>query len=448
MTYDEAIQYLYGLQRFGIKLGLSNMMRLLEALEHPEQRFPSVLVGGTNGKGSTAAFLASILQAAGFRVGLYTSPHLLSFTERFLINGLPIAREEVAALTEEVRSVIEQRFPPSPRPLTPDPPFPHPTYFEVSTAIAFLAFARKGVDYAVVEVGLGGRFDATNILTPEVSIITNVSLEHQEYLGRTLQEIAIEKAGIVKEGKRVVTAAEVPGVCSVLEKVCRERGASLLRVQDRFSFQVRRSDFEGQAFDLVGEAGSYRGLETKLLGRHQLVNAATALAAVELLPIATPSREAVARGLRQAWWPGRLQVVGRRPLLLLDGAHNPAGASALAAFVQEHLAPRRLVLVFGVLKDKDWEGMLSQVGPLASVVILTKPESERAADPRALTAADRYCPKLELQPSVKEAIGLAREVASPGDAILVTGSLFTVAAALRALGYSDLFPPNEGGVVV
>jgi len=448
MTYDETIQYLYNLQRFGIKLGLSNMMRLLEALDHPEQRFPSILVGGTNGKGSTAVFLASILQAAGFRVGLYTSPHLLSFTERFLINGLPIAREEVAALTEEIRSVIEQRFPSSLQPSAPSLQLPHPTYFEVSTAIAFLAFARKGVNYAVVEVGLGGRFDATNILTPEVSIITNVSLEHQEYLGRTLQEIAFEKAGIVKEGKRVVTAAEVPGVCSVLEKVCQERGASLLRVQDRFSFQVRRSDLEGQTFDLVGEAGSYQNLEIGLLGRHQLMNAASAVAAVELLPRATPSREAIAKGLRQARWPGRLQVVGRKPLLLLDGAHNPAGASALAAFVQEHLASRRLVLVFGVLKDKDWEGMLSQLGPLASIVILTKPESERAADPRALTAAERYCPKLELQPSVKEAIGLAREVASSDDAILVTGSLFTVATALSVLGYSDLFLPPQGRVVV
>lgn len=431
MTYDEAIQYLYGLQMFGVKLGLQNMARLLDALDHPEERFPSVLIGGTNGKGSTAAFLASILQAQGYKVGLYTSPHLLDFTERILINGAPIAQEEVAALADELRPVISSVF-----------STPHPTFFEVSTAMAFLHFARCGVDYAVVEVGLGGRFDATNVLTPEVAIVTNVSLEHQEYLGRTLEKIAFQKAGIIKEGGKVVTAAEEPEALAVLEQVAREKAASLFRIQERFRWTIRRSDLEGQIFDLFGEEASYNGLEIKLLGKHQVTNAATALLAAETLG-RRPSQEAIAEGLKRAWWPGRLQIMGREPLLILDGAHNPAGAKALAAFVREHLASRRLILLFGVLKEKDWEGMLSELGPLASVVVLTRPESERAADPHDLTTAERYCPKIEIQEEVAEALDLAQEAASPEDAILVTGSLFTVAAALKALGCTELFLPSS-----
>ncbi len=435
MPYQDAIEYLYSLQRFGIKLGLQNMVRLLEALGRPDRQFTSILIAGTNGKGSTAAFLASILKAAGARVGLYTSPHLLDFHERILINGSPLPRDEIARLIEEVRSAIQEAFPAINHQ-------PSPTFFEASTALAFLAFARKQVEYAVVEVGLGGRFDATNVLLPKVSVITNIALDHQEYLGSTLGEIAFEKAGIIKEGGKVVTAAEAFEALAVIEQVALERRASLVRVQERFRWEVQRSDLEGQVFDLLEGERGYRDLRIRLLGRHQILNAVTAVAAVLVLQDSRVSEEAIVRGLGEAWWPGRLQIAGRKPLLLLDGAHNPAGASTVAAFLQECLPSRRIILVFGVLRDKDWEGMLSHLGPLTSMVILTRPESDRAADPRDLTAVDRYCPKLEIQPEVKEALALAKEAAGPDDVILVTGSLFTVAAALRALGIQEVFGPG------
>lgn len=456
MPYQEAIEYLYGLQRFGIKLGLQNMVRLMEALGRPDQQFASILIAGTNGKGSTAALLASILKAAGYKVGLYTSPHLLDFNERILIDGLPLPQDEIARLIEEVRSAIQHAFPAVGRqqsgvsarqsqdliPHTQDLPSPYPTFFEASTALAFLAFARKRVDYAVVEVGLGGRFDATNVLVPNVSVITNISLEHQEYLGNTLGEIAFEKAGIIKERGRVVTAAEAFEALAVIERVARERSALLFKVQEPFRCEVKRSDLEGQVFDLLGGEREYRDLMIRLLGRHQIVNAATAMAAVLLLQDSRISEEVIVRGLHDAKWPGRLQIVEREPFVILDGAHNPAGASTVAAFIQGCLPSRRIVLVFGVLKDKDWEGMLALLGPLASMVILTKPESDRAADPRDLASVDRYCPKLEIQLDVREALALAKEAADPDDVILVTGSLFTVASALKALGIGEVFGPD------
>lgn len=434
MLYQDAIEYLYGLQRFGVKLGLQNMVRLMETLGRPDQRFASILIAGTNGKGSTAAFLASILKAAGGRVGLYTSPHLLDFQERILINGSPLPRDKIARLIEEVRSAIREAFPAISHQ-------PSPTFFEASTALAFLAFAGEGVEYAVVEVGLGGRFDATNVLLPKVSVITNIALDHQEYLGSTLGEIAFEKAGIIKEGGKVVTATEAFEALTVIEQVALERRASLMKVQECFRCEVKRSDLEGQVFDLLGGEWEYRDLRIRLLGRHQILNAATAVAAFLLLQGPPASEETIVRGLWEATWPGRLQIVRREPLLILDGAHNPAGASTVAAFLQECLPSRRIILVFGVLRDKDWEGMLSSLGPLASMVILTKPESDRAADPRDLTTVDRYCPKLEIQPDVKEALVLAKEAAGRDDVILVTGSLFTVASALRALGIQEVFGP-------
>jgi dihydrofolate synthase/folylpolyglutamate synthase len=439
MTYTEATEFLFSLRRFGWRLGLETIQQLLELLENPQRSVPSAHIGGTNGKGSTAAMLAAILQAAGHRTGLYTSPHLLDFTERIRVNGRPIGEAEVTHLTARLKELCAAHFPhcPTPHPAPDAAPdrLTHPTFFELTTAMAFQFFRQEATEVAVIEVGLGGRFDATNVITPQVSVVTNVSLEHQEYLGRTLPEIAGEKAGIVKPGVPVVTATRGEG-SEVIRQAAAERGAPLIPIQEVYTWTIRESGLAGQTFDLAGPARRYAGLRIPLAGRHQTENAVAAIAAAEALEAQglRVGEAAIRHGLDQARWPGRLQIVSDRPRILLDGAHNPAGAQALAAFVEEQRSTlNRLILVFGVLRDKDWEAMLAPLGHLADQAILTHPPADRGADPHELVAADRYCRKVEILTDPQEGVALARSLAHPEDTILVTGSLYTVAAALRAL---------------
>jgi len=436
MTYTEATEFLFSLRRFGWRLGLETIQRLLDLLGNPQQGMPSIHIGGTNGKGSTAAMLAAILQAGGRRTGLYTSPHLLDFTERIRVNGCPIGEVEVTLLTARLMALCAAHFAPSPTPNAPPDRLPHPTFFELTTAMAFQYFRQEATEAAVVEVGLGGRFDATNVVTPQVSVVTNVSLEHQEYLGRTLAEIAREKAGIVKPGVPVVTATRGDAY-EVIRQAAADRRAPLISIHEAYTWTIRESGLAGQTFDLAGPARRYAGLRIPLAGRHQTENAVAAIAAAEVLEAQgfRIGETAIRHGLERASWPGRLQSVSDRPQILLDGAHNPAGAQALAAFVAEHRSGlNRLILVFGVLRDKDWEAMLAPLGRLADQTILTHPPADRGADPHDLVAADRYCPKVEIAADPGEGVALARSVAHPEDTILVTGSLYTVAAALRALG--------------
>lgn len=435
MTYAEATEFLFSLRRFGWRLGLETVYRLLDLLDNPQRAVPSAHIGGTNGKGSTSAMLGAILQAAGYRTGLYTSPHLLNFTERMRVNGIPIGEGEVTRLTARLKDLCAAHFAHHPIPNPPSDRLPHPTFFELTTAMAFQHFARQAVEAAVIEVGLGGRFDATNVITPHVAVVTNVSLEHQEYLGRTLAEIGMEKAGIIKPGVPVVTATRGEGH-EVIRRTAAERGAPLVPVQEAYAFTVRESGLAGQVLDLTGPSRRYEALQIPLAGRHQAENAVTAVAAAEVLETQgfRLGEAAIRRGLQQARWPGRLQVVSDRPRILLDGAHNPAGARALAAFLAEHRSTlHRLILVFGVLRDKDWEAMLALLGPLADQTILTHPPADRGADPHELVMADRYCLKVEIAADPGDGLALARAVAGPDDTILVTGSLYTVAAALRAL---------------
>jgi len=439
VTYTEATEFLFSLRRFGWRLGLETIQRLLNLLGNPQRSVPSAHIGGTNGKGSTAAMLAAILQTAGHRTGLYTSPHLLDFTERIRVNGRPIGEAEVTQLTARLKELCAEHFvhyPMStPVPQAASDRLPHPTFFELTTAMAFQFFRQEATEAAVVEVGLGGRFDATNVITPQVSVVTNVSLEHQDYLGRTLSEIGGEKAGIVKRDVPVVTATRGEGY-EVIRQASVERRAPLIPIQEAYTWTIRESGLDGQTIDLAGPVRRYAGLRIPLAGRHQIENAVVAIAAAEVLETQglRVGEAAIRYGLEQARWPGRLQIVSDRPRILLDGAHNPAGAQALAAFVAEHRAMlNRLILVFGVLRDKDWEAMLAPLGRLADQAILTHPPADRGADPHQLVAADRYCPKVEIAADPREGVTLARSVARPGDTILVTGSLYTVAAALRAL---------------
>jgi dihydrofolate synthase/folylpolyglutamate synthase len=436
VTFAEATAFLFGLRRFGWRPGLDTIRHLLDLLGEPQDAVPSLHVAGTNGKGSTAAMLSAILRAAGYRTALYTSPHLLSFTERIRVDGGPIPEEEVTELTGHLRAVCEGHFAQSTGPAAPPPGLPYPTFFEMTTAMAFLHFARRGVEAAVIEVGLGGRLDATNVLTPRVSVVTNISLEHQEYLGGTVAEIAAEKAGIIKAGVPVVTGTRDRAL-EVIGRIAAEQQAPLVSVRKQYAWQIRESALDGQCFDLEGPARRYKSLRIPLAGRHQVENAATAVATCEVLERQgfRLDEAAIRQGLAATVWPGRLQWLPGRPRILLDGAHNPAGAQALAAFLAEHRAAlNRLILVFGVLKDKDWEAMLHLLGALADQTILTRPPSERGADPRELITADRHCAKVEIAPDPLQGLALARLAARPDDTILVAGSLYTVAAALRALG--------------
>jgi dihydrofolate synthase/folylpolyglutamate synthase len=438
VTYPEATAFLFGLRRFGWRLGLDTVRRLVALVGNPQDTLPAVHIGGTNGKGSTAAMLGAILQAAGYRTGLYTSPHLLSFTERIRLNGEPIGEADVTGLVAELKELCAAHFAQAPIPAPDARQLPHPTFFELTTAMAFLHFARQRAAVAVIEVGLGGRFDATNVLVPQVSVITNVALDHQEYLGESIAAIASEKAGIIKAGVPVVTAASGEAY-AVIARTADERGAPLVHAPHAYRVEQLSSTLSGHTFDLTGPHRRYVGLHLPLAGRHQVENALTALAAAEALEAGGLhlGDSAIRSGLAHVRWPGRLQVVGTRPRILVDGAHNPAGAAALAGFLRDHRATlHRLVLVFGVLRDKDWAAMLSALAPLADHIILTHPPTERGADPRDLLVADRLGIPVEVHPEVGAALQRARTIAGPEDTILATGSLYLVGPVLQSLGHT------------
>lgn len=412
--YAESLRYLYGLQKFGIKFGLSKTANLLKAFGDPHTRSAYVHIAGTNGKGSVAVFLASMLEQSGLRVGLYTSPHLVRFTERFRINGREIPRGRVVELVDTLKGAVVPAEP--------------PTYFEATTAMALLYFSQEDTDLAILETGMGGRLDATNVVRPLLSVITNISLEHREYLGDTLREIALEKAGIIKREVEVVTGVRQPALIRLLQEQCRSKAAPLWRLGADFRCRTTPSGFH------------YRGMKLHLgrvnpglAGRHQAANAALALAAMERLGRqGYPwEPEALRRGLEEARWPGRLQVISRSPLVVLDGAHNPAAARALALSVRQEFRYERLILVVGVMADKEIGELLKGIVPAADYVFYTRPVYPRAAAPEVLQAAAAPLGRPgEPVSRLDHALKAARAMAGPRDLVLVCGSLFTVGEAL------------------
>src|SRR5512147_259584 len=428
-SYRETIDYLFGLQKHGIKLALSNSFRLMELMGGPQGKFRTIHVAGTNGKGSTAVFIANMLMAAGYRVGLYTSPHLVNFTERIRVNAALIPEARVVELSRRVREAY------SVRPGAEDSGAMNPTFFEVTTAVAFSYFAEEGVDIAVIEVGMGGRLDSTNVITPLVSIITNIDIEHTEFLGGTVEQIAGEKAGIIKPGVPVVTGVVQPEAKGVIEREAAAKGSPVYLLTREFRAENVAAGRE-QVFDYRGLNAAYRGLRVRMLGRHQVDNASLALAAVECLRNAgvAVDETTVRRGLERALWEGRLERVAQGPDIYLDGAHNPASAKKLAATVLELLPSyRKLVLVIGVLGDKDVGGIVREIVPLADRVVVTRPQYSRALDIETLAAEVRKLHgAVSTAEGVCEAIEHARQGASREDLILVTGSLYVVGDA-RAL---------------
>jgi dihydrofolate synthase/folylpolyglutamate synthase len=432
MPTRSPVERLFELETFGIKLGLDNPSRLAARLDHPERAYPTVHVAGTNGKGSVAAFVSRALEAQGYRTGTYTSPHLVELTERFRIDGVPVERAELDEALVDVLGAMDA--------LCATGVLAAPaTYFEVTTLAAFELFRRRAVDVAVIEVGLGGRFDATNILTPLVSVITSIALDHQQHLGSTLADIAREKAGIVKPRVPVVVGALPPEARAVVDAVCRERGAPLVDA----SHVTTAADIEGGSVTARFTAGgtSCGPVRLGLLGRHQLDNARVAVATLETLGGRglRVASAAIAEGLSRVSWPGRLQMVevggGRR--LLVDGAHNAAGVEALARFA----ADARLgavPLVWGVMEDKDAAEMLRAIPPVTRIVCTQAPvRRARAADELGRIAA-RLHPGVEVLVEPDPGRAVASALAA-GPLAIVAGSLYLVGHVLRLIRAGTLW---------
>jgi dihydrofolate synthase/folylpolyglutamate synthase len=408
--YKKSIDYLFGLQKFGIKFGLNRTEAMLERLGNPQGRLRCIHVGGTNGKGSTAAMLSSILKLHGYRVGLYTSPHLVRFTERFRINDEEVSQERILDVFDQIHGTLDDREP--------------PTFFEMVTAMGFLYFAQEEVDWAIIEVGMGGRLDATNVIHPEVSVITTISYDHQEYLGNTLAAIAREKAGIIKEGTPLVTGARQPVVQGILKATCMKCNAPLFRLGA--DFRVRR-DGDG-SFRYQGLRHSWSGLHLNLMGSYQYANAAVALATLEALEkkdLLTLDLESMQQGLMEVRWPARFEVLQQNPFIILDGAHNPQGAEILRESLKRSFPSRKIHLVVGIMHDKDIRGIFRRLLPIAETVIFTQPRYSRAADAESLRRLARpYIMKQYVIPDPASAIEQAKHLAEPDDVICITGSLY------------------------
>jgi dihydrofolate synthase/folylpolyglutamate synthase len=425
MTSSECRGYLGHLQHFGIKLGLENIAALCRALGDPQDRFPSVHVAGTNGKGSVSAMLAAILEAHGLHTGLYTSPHLARVEERIRVDGADISPKRFRALLTRLKATIDAL-------MSEGRLVYHPTYFEVLTALAFLEFAECRVDVAVLEVGMGGRFDATNVVTPLVSVITTIARDHEKHLGASLEKIAFEKAGIVKPGVPVVAGVRRGAALREIRRIARGRGAPLVEAFGAGRTFEARSGRRGYRFVYTGERGRY-AFSPGLAGRHQGANAAVAIAAAEVLSrVWKPLGKAkIVRAVRETRWEGRLETVRRRPLVLLDGAHNVEGVSALAAHIRETIG-RPVVLVFAAMKDKDLRAMTRILFPVASTVVLTRVPYKRSATPEELAAAGPpFAGEIFLEPDTRKAVRLALAESGGRTPLVIAGSLFLIGEVKR-----------------
>jgi dihydrofolate synthase / folylpolyglutamate synthase len=407
-SYSETLDRIYNLRGGEIDLRLDRMDLALSLFDHPEKKFPSFHIAGTNGKGSTAAMLHRILSLAGYRTALYTSPHLISFTERMRIDDSEISPDEVTELAEEVRVITAAANVPL-------------TFFEYITVMAFVYFARQKIEVAVVEVGLGGRLDATNLVVPVVSVITTISKDHEAYLGADLVSIAREKGGIIKHGIPVVVGAVPETVADSFRDMAKERCSPCYLFGENFRISLKNAG----VFDYTGIKRNYVSLSLALRGRHQRNNAAAALAALELGSEAFPVSEDVVReGLKTVTWPGRFEIVQKNPTVILDGAHNGEGANALAAEVEEYRQGRKIRLLFASMEDKDWRLMLATFTRCTDEVVLTRVGMERSADPQLL--ATQLSDKIHYRviEDARQGLKFLLDSARSGDIILVTGSLY------------------------
>lgn len=435
MNYPETLNYFEALERIGIKLGLENIKKLLSLSGNPESELDFIHIAGTNGKGSTAAFMAEILKASGYRVGLYTSPHLVRFEERISLNGIPISEERLAKLATYYRDLIEKEKDFS------------PTFFEVTTALAFKYFAEEKVKIGVMEAGMGGRLDATNVIKPEAAVITSLSQDHVQYLGQRLADIAGEKFSIIKPGVAVVAGVGQKILKEKLKEICARNKNPLTLLGKDIQYRLFKSDLTGQEFEIhphtqldYGHSSKWLGvgarLKIKLLGLHQLDNAVLAIAGVEILRergynITLPQ---LREGLRNTSWPGRFEKVSTRPYIILDGAHNLEAVKKLKEALRYYFPRRGIVLVLGIMADKNWPLMVRTLAPLARLVITGQVSGERACPSEKLgQEALRFTKEVIMSSSIREALATALDRASEEEVICVTGSLYVVGEAKQAL---------------
>ncbi len=440
MSYRDALAYIYSFTDYE-KMGfaayapqfydLERMHRLLALLGDPQRTFQAIHIAGTKGKGSTAAMIEAVLRAAGYRTGLYTSPHMHTYRERIRANGGMISEADVVRLVEEMQPLVEQ--------------ISDITTFEVMTGLALAWFAEQGVEWAVLEVGLGGRLDATNVVIPAVAVITSISYDHTAILGDTLAQIAAEKAGIIKPGIPVVSAPQADEALAVIEATCRQHSAPLILVDRDWTWKATGSDLDGQTFQIHHGQDAVGGLWLPLLGAHQLVNATTAVAALWTAGIDLPEA-AIREGLRTVSWPGRLEILGRAPWVVADSAHNGDSAQKLMAALQAHFDFRRLIVVLGASADHATPELMQALLSRAAWAIATRTRHPRAADPAWLQSrAEELGFRLEITGSVSQALDLALAQAGPDDLVCCTGSVF-VAAEARAAWFARQgmsMPPSD-----
>ena len=433
MTYQEALKYLDSfinyekLDSYDYKssLKLDRMRRFVSLLGDPQKNTRAIHVAGSKGKGSTAVYIYSILRQAGFNVGLYTSPHLKTFRERIRINDELISEEDLSRITADIKETVAAHMKDE-----------MPTFFEVYTALAYIYFKEKNVDLAVYEVGLGGRLDATNVIEPLACAITPISYEHTDKLGNTLAEIAAEKCGVIKDDIVCVSAPQEAEALKVIEGTCKEKNARLFVAGVDITFDEVRSDENEEVFNVSGISGKYSMLTSKLIGTHQMINASVAVGIVEALKYKgiTISGTDIKNGIENARWAGRLDIIGRRPFIVLDGAQNRESAKTLVSAIKKVFKYKRLILVFGVSKDKDVRGMLEEILPVCDSIVLTRSKVlNRALAPERIRETIEAIGEernVTITSSVKEALDLARSKAKADDLILVTGSLFVVGEAM------------------
>ncbi len=435
-SYQEILDYIYSFVDFSRthqdnlkaeNFDLRRMFALMEILGSPQDHFPAIHVAGSKGKGSVSAFCASALQSAGFKVGLYTSPHLRDFEERMQVDQQPIPRQRIVEYVTEMKPAIAQ--------------LPGLTTFEIMTGLAFIYFSREKVDIAVIEVGLGGRLDATNIITPLVSVITSLYLDHVAILGDTLEQIASEKGGIIKPGRAVICAPQESNALEVIQKIARENRSALIEVEQDYPYTVVAKDLDGQEFQIdLPEYETEPNFRIPLLGDFQIINALTALAALKEVSRHGYSLDlpTIREGFLRVNWPGRFEVMRKDPPVVVDSAHNPAAVGKLRDTINDFFPDRDLILVFGISEDKQLDGMFAEILPRTAHLICTRADHPRALDPDRMAELARGYPcEISSIPDVRDALAKALSLVDEGQAVVVAGSIF-VAASARIAWFESL----------
>lgn len=421
MNYNEALQFIHESHKFGMRLGLDNIKKLLELLGNPQNNLKIIHVAGTNGKGSTCSFISSILKESGYKVGLYTSPFLETFTERIRVNGENISEEEVGKIVSLIKEKIE---------IMVSEGYSYPTEFEIVTAMAFYYYNQEKVDFVALEVGLGGRYDATNVIDkPVVSAITSISLDHTGILGDTLAKIAFEKGGIIKENCPTIVYPQQEEASEVIKNICAEKKSKYIEC-DFKNIEIKSSNINSQIYNCNINGKELRDLEIKLIGDHQIKNSIVALNVIEYLndiKITNISEENIRKGLLGTKWPGRIEKISENPMFIIDGAHNEEGAKSLANSIDKYFENKNKILVIGMLEDKDIDSVLDLLIPKFNKVITTTPDNPRAIDANKLKEKiERYNIEVTCKPNIKEAVDYALEMSNKDDVIISAGSLYMI----------------------